>query len=134
MYERSYMHKEIVSHILVAQRYDFIVTVSIEGVLKFWRKVQSGIEFVKTFRPHLGRVSCVTLSANELRLASVSPKDQSLKVFDVANFDLMHFLKLKFEPNLCEFIHRQSAFGALVAVTQANSPVVHIIKAETAEG
>jgi len=54
----------------------------------------------------LGRVSCVALSANEQRLATVSPKDNSLKVFDVANFDMMHMVKLKFSPELCEFVHR----------------------------
>ena len=49
MYERSYMHKETVTQsksrlsltciVLVAQKFDFLITVSLEGVLKFWRKV-----------------------------------------------------------------------------------------------
>lgn len=64
----------------------------------------------------------------------MSPKDNSLKVFDVANFDMMHMIKLKFSPELCEFVHRSSAFSALLAVTQVEAAVVHIIKAETAEG
>ena len=101
----------------MSQKYDYIVSVSVEGILKFWRKIQSGVEFVKTYRAHAGRVSCIALSANEQKLASVSPKDMSLKIFDVANFDLMHMIKLKFEPNQCEFIHKQGAFSSVIAIT-----------------
>ena len=37
-YERSYMHREPVSHVLVSTKYDFIFTASTDGHLKFWRK------------------------------------------------------------------------------------------------
>ena len=64
-YERSYMHKDTVSHILVSHRYDFIFTASTDGFLKFWKKAETGIEFVKTFRAHLSKISGVALSQNE---------------------------------------------------------------------
>ena len=87
MYERSYMHKDTVCQVLVSQKYDFIFTMSVEGTLKFWKKVQGGIEFVKTFRAHVGKITGCSLSANEQRLATVCPKDQALKIYDVVNFD-----------------------------------------------
>jgi peptidylprolyl isomerase domain and WD repeat-containing protein 1 len=99
-------------------RYDYIFTMSVDGFLKFWKKVQGGVEFVKTFRVHSGKITGSSLSSNEQRLATVSSKDQTLKVFDVVNFDLMHMIKLKFTPELCEFINKHSSFTSIVAITQ----------------
>ena len=41
-----------------------------------------------------------------------------MKIFDVVNFDLMHMIKLKFVPDLCEFINKQGSFSSLIAITQ----------------
>jgi len=35
---------------------DFIITGSVDGHLKFWKKQEQGIEFVKHYRAHLGSV------------------------------------------------------------------------------
>lgn len=51
-YEKSYMHRDAITHIVVTKT-DFIVTASIDGHLKFWKKMEDGIEFVKHFRSHL---------------------------------------------------------------------------------
>lgn len=37
-YEKSYMHKEPVTHILASTKFDFIFTASQDGYVKFWRK------------------------------------------------------------------------------------------------
>jgi peptidylprolyl isomerase domain and WD repeat-containing protein 1 len=99
-------------------KYEYIFTLSVDGFIKFWKKVQGGIEFVKTFRAHLGKISGAALSCNETRLATVSSLDSALKVFDVTNFDLMHMIKLKFIPDICEFIHKKSSFSALLAIAE----------------
>lgn len=52
-YERSYMHRDVITHCLVTNS-DFIITASCDGHIKFWKKVDNGIEFVKHFRSHLG--------------------------------------------------------------------------------
>lgn len=52
-YEKSYMHRDIITHCVVAAT-DFIITASCDGHIKFWKKVEVGIEFVKHFRSHLG--------------------------------------------------------------------------------
>jgi peptidylprolyl isomerase domain and WD repeat-containing protein 1 len=115
MYERSYMHKEALSHVMVSHRHDFLITMSVDGFLKFWKKVQLGVEFIKTFRA--GAASGMAMSHSEHRLATVSATDNSLKIFDLANFDQIHFIKLKFTaPSQVEFISKPSAFTSVVAV------------------
>lgn len=51
-YEKSYMHRDVVTHVVVTKT-DFIVTASVDGHLKFWKKLEDGVEFVKHFRSHL---------------------------------------------------------------------------------
>lgn len=38
-YEISYMHRETVHNIIVSNKADMIITISIDGHIKFWRKV-----------------------------------------------------------------------------------------------
>ena len=38
MYEKSYMHREIVTHTLASSKTDFIITASKDGRVKFWKK------------------------------------------------------------------------------------------------
>lgn len=54
-YERSYMHRDVITH-LVCTKSDFVVTASLDGHIKFWKKGELGIEFVKHFRSHLGKI------------------------------------------------------------------------------
>jgi len=129
-YERSYMHKDLISHILVSHRYDFIFTVSIDGFLKFWKKAETGIELVKTFRAHLSKVSGVALSQNEQRLATVCPADESMKLFDVVNFDIMHMAKLDFVPSICEFVDDVTSFSPILAIGEQNEPTIRIVNVE----
>lgn len=77
------------------------MTASQDGHVKFWKKQESGIEFVKHFRAHLGKGSlhCETLwmglFAGKILDMSASPdglllcttsEDKALKIFDVINF------------------------------------------------
>ena len=41
-------------------RTDFLITASCDGHVKFWKKTEDGIEFVKHFRSHLGEKQCNT--------------------------------------------------------------------------
>lgn len=63
------MHRDVITHV-VTSKTDFIITASIDGHLKFWKKTDDGIEFVKHFRSHLGKhfvdyalVNCINASA-----------------------------------------------------------------------
>ncbi|KAF7150825.1 hypothetical protein RHSIM_Rhsim02G0084400 [Rhododendron simsii] len=55
MYEKSYMHRDVVTHVAVSTA-DFFITGSADGHLKFWKKKALGIEFAKHFRSHLGPI------------------------------------------------------------------------------
>jgi peptidylprolyl isomerase domain and WD repeat-containing protein 1 len=66
-------------------RTDFLITTSVDGHVKLWKKQESGIEFVKHYRAHLTPVTAVSASADGQLFASVS-EDRSAKVFDVVNF------------------------------------------------
>lgn len=65
VYERSYMHREVVTHLLVTKT-GFLITASCDGHLKFWKKQGLGIEFVKHFRTHLGNVQDISANSNGL--------------------------------------------------------------------
>lgn len=42
LYETSYMHRDIVTHIVVSKTTDFIITGSSDGHIKFWKKNGKG--------------------------------------------------------------------------------------------
>lgn len=66
-------------------RTDFLITTSVDGHLKLWKKQETGIEFVKHFRAHASPIVGVSASADGQLFASIS-EDGSAKVFDVVNF------------------------------------------------
>lgn len=107
MYERSYMHRDVVTHIVVTKA-EFIITGSVDGHIYFWKKQPEGIEFVKHYRAHLGAIRDMTVSGDGQLLCSVAA-DQSLKVFDIINFDMINMCKLPFVPTSCAFIHKPAA-------------------------
>lgn len=117
-YERSYMHRDIVTHVLVTPLTDFIITASCDGHIKFWKKVAAGIEFVKHFRAHLGNVQDLSVDSTGKLLCSCS-NDKTAKIFDVVNFDMINMIKLGYEPKLCQWIH--SAGDAIPALAVAES-------------
>jgi WD40 repeat protein len=65
-------------------RTDFILTTSLDGHLKLWKKQAAGIEFVKHYRAHLGPVTAVSGSTDGTVFATVGA--DGCKVFDVVNF------------------------------------------------
>ncbi|KAG2374989.1 hypothetical protein C9374_010363 [Naegleria lovaniensis] len=104
MYEWSYMHRDHVCFVLVAPPAKataigssqsscfFIITMSRDGHVKFWRKTMDNIEFVKHFVAHktsvMGPLTYGTMSSDGLLCASMSRYD--LKIYDVTNFDMIN--------------------------------------------
>ena len=64
-YEKSFMHRDTVSHVLASQKNGMIFTGSVDGYLKFWKKGQVGIEFIKTFRAHLHKITGMAITQSE---------------------------------------------------------------------
>jgi|LakMenEpi03Aug12_release.lakeMendotaPanAssembly.Ray.scaffolds.fasta_scaffold1123255_1 peptidylprolyl isomerase domain and WD repeat-containing protein 1 len=94
------MHRDIVNNIIVSNKADVIITFSIDGHVKFWKKVFLLIEFIKNFKAHTGLITCASLSKNHDSLCTVGI-DKTLKIFDVYACDLRMMIKLPFVPSAC---------------------------------
>lgn len=65
MYERSYMHRDVVTHaVMTPCGTDFLVTASLDGHIKFWKKMPEGVEFVKHYHSHLEPIHDMVVSEN----------------------------------------------------------------------
>ncbi|XP_022222723.2 peptidylprolyl isomerase domain and WD repeat-containing protein 1 isoform X2 [Drosophila obscura] len=123
-YERSYMHRDVISH-LVCTKTDFVVTASLDGHIKFWKKGELGIEFVKHFRSHLVPIKSLSANASGTLLCSAAT-DQTAKVFDVVNFDMINIIRLGYTPQCTEWISAPGDAVQGLAITDAESNFIHI--------
>lgn len=124
------MHRDIVDQINSSLETDFIITTSLEGNIKFWKKNYVGIEFVKQLKAHQGKISGMSVSKSGLYLCTCSYKDESIKIFDISNFDMIHFIKLNFQPLYCEFVSKIKDPNLIIAVTEKDTGNIYIIKAD----
>jgi peptidylprolyl isomerase domain and WD repeat-containing protein 1 len=63
----------------------FVLTTSVDGHLKLWKKQPSGIEFVKHYRTSLKAIVAVAASEEGTLFATCSEGGEG-RVFDVINF------------------------------------------------
>ena len=115
MYERSFMHRDTVTHVAFAPTHDFFITASVDGHLKFWKKRHEGVEFVKHFRAHGDEIIGLCVSADGGMCATIG-KDNTAKIFDVINFDMVMMMKLDFEPTACDFVYRKGDAVHAIAI------------------
>lgn len=114
-YERSYMHRDVVTFVAITH-FDYIATASYDGHLKFWRKQEEGIEFLKHFRAHLGPITGLALVERTHRYLATIAADQYLKVFDVQQVDMINMISLDFMPKAVCWLWDSEAAQARVAV------------------
>ena len=79
------MHRDQLSFVTVTPQTDFLITSSVDGVVKFWKKMAVGVEFVKEFQAHVGEIKSVSISSDGRSFAT-GGADKSIKVFDVVTF------------------------------------------------
>ncbi|XP_044506984.1 peptidyl-prolyl cis-trans isomerase CYP71 [Mangifera indica] len=127
MYEKSYMHRDVVTHVAVSTA-DFFITGSADGHLKFWKKKGVGVEFAKHFRSHLGPIEGLAVSVDGLLCCTIS-NDHSVKIYDVVNYDMMVMIRLPFIPGAVEWVYKQGDVKARLAISDRNSSFVHIYDA-----
>ncbi|CAN1252361.1 Peptidyl-prolyl cis-trans isomerase CYP71 [Linum perenne] len=127
MYEKSYMHRDVVTHVAVSGA-EFFITGSLDGHLKFWKKKAMGIEFAKHFRSHLGPIEGLAVSIDGLLCCTIS-SDQSVKIYDVVNYDMMVMISLPFLPGSVEWVYKQGDVKAKLAISDRNSSFVHVYDA-----
>ncbi|RKP27729.1 hypothetical protein SYNPS1DRAFT_12240 [Syncephalis pseudoplumigaleata] len=133
MYECSYMHRDILCTVDMTKT-DFIITTSIDGHLKFWKKMDEGIEFVKHYRAHLGEITGTSVSADGTLFASTAV-DKAVKVFDVINFGkyccdrcchMINIINIDYVPGSICWIHRRGQAQALLACADRDSNTIHV--------
>ncbi|KAM1804018.1 hypothetical protein ACFX12_029932 [Malus domestica] len=129
MYEKSYMHRDVVTHVAVSSA-DFVVTGSVDGHLKFWKKKAIGIEFAKHFRSHLGPIEGLAVSVDGLLCCTIS-HDKSVKIYDVVNYDMMVMIRTEFVPGAVEWVYKQGDVKARLAISDRDSSYVHIFDARS---
>ncbi|XP_008227466.1 PREDICTED: peptidyl-prolyl cis-trans isomerase CYP71 [Prunus mume] len=127
MYEKSYMHRDVVTHVAVSSA-EFVVTGSVDGHLKFWKKKAIGIEFAKHFRSHLGPIEGLAVSVDGLLCCTIS-NDHSVKIYDVVNYDMMVMIRTRFVPGAVDWVYKQGDVKARLAISDRNSSFVHIFDA-----
>ncbi|KAI9677270.1 MAG: hypothetical protein M1829_002612 [Trizodia sp. TS-e1964] len=124
-YSKSLMHREQVSFVTITPITDFLITSSVDGVVKFWKKVAVGIEFVKEFKIHVGEIKSVSVSADGKSFATAGV-DKTLKIFDVLTFDLLSTLPLEFAPRCICWVHKRGQSLPLIAISDDASHVINI--------
>ncbi|KAJ1941651.1 Peptidyl-prolyl cis-trans isomerase cyp15 [Kickxella alabastrina] len=124
MYERSYMHRDSVDSIVVT-RAGFVITMSADGHVKFWKKCGKGIEFIKDFRAHLCAIVAYSLSLDGQMFATVS-LDKQIKVFDVVNFDMISIISIDCVPGALCWIKDPLDQSTCVAVSDSERPSIYV--------
>lgn len=110
-YSKSLMHKDQVATVAVAPSpSDFIITTSIDGYVKFWKKIATGIEFAKEYRAHDGRILSTSISADGTAFASAGDgDDKSIKLYDVVTFDLLSMINLETASSCICWVHKRGS-------------------------
>ena len=92
-YEKSYSHSEIISQVILKKNSDLIITISIDGVIKFWKKSFKLIEYCKTFKAHSGHIISAKIAEKLNRLYTTSIHDKTTKAFDLSTLDMIDIIK-----------------------------------------
>ncbi|KAA8643685.1 hypothetical protein EYZ11_006980 [Aspergillus tanneri] len=124
-YSKSLMHKDQLSFVTMSPHTDFLITSSIDGFVKFWKKMAVGIEFVKEFRAHSTEIRSVSVSADGRSFATAGA-DKTVKIFDVITFDLLAMITLDLTPRYVCWVHRRGASLPLLAVTDEESSAIQV--------
>ncbi|KAF2242750.1 hypothetical protein BU26DRAFT_467170 [Trematosphaeria pertusa] len=124
-YFKSLMHRDQLCFTTLTPFTDFLITSSIDGVVKFWKKDFGGIEFVKEFRAHNGEIRSVSVSADGRSFATAGT-DKSVKIFDVVTFDLLAMLSLDYAPKAVCWVHGRGASFPLLAVSSEDNSWIRI--------
>ncbi|KAJ9114892.1 hypothetical protein QFC20_001264 [Naganishia adeliensis] len=123
-YYKSFMHRDQINFVTMTKT-NFLITTSLDGHVKLWKKQEESIEFVKHYRASLSPIVGVSTDSEGKVFATVSEKGEG-RVFDVVNFDMINILKLDYTPKTCCWVHHPSDGRTLLAISDADSPLIRI--------
>ena len=124
-YSKSLMHRDQLCFTTFTPYTDFLITSSVDGVVKFWKKDFGGIEFVKEFRAHTGEIRSVNVSTDGRSFATAG-SDNTVKIFDVVTFDLLAMLSLDYSPRAVCWVHGRGASLPQLAVSSEDNSWIRI--------
>ncbi|CAZ83960.1 unnamed protein product [Tuber melanosporum] len=124
-YSKSLMHRDNLSFVTMTPFTDFLITTSADGVVKFWKKVAVGIEFVKMFRAHTADIVSVNVSSDG-RCFATAGADNRVAVFDVDTFDLLTTLTLPNTPRAICWVHKRGSSLPLLAISDTETTAINI--------
>ena len=122
MYERSYMHRDHLTHLVLTPT-AFLLTASRDGVVKWWKKVRGGIEFIRQYRAHTSPLVALVIDAAGDNAVSIGC-DQHMRFYDVQNFDMVNGVELGFMPAASVWVH-SGGRKPMVAVSRRDMPEVY---------
>ncbi|KAJ1025095.1 hypothetical protein NDA16_002602 [Ustilago loliicola] len=151
------MHRDTINSVTVTPRSNFVITTSVDGWVKFWKKSSlapssasnsskstndpasasslfsgsSVVEFVKQYRAHLSPIIAWSCSADGASYATLDA-DANVKVFDVDNFDLINMIKLPYKARTLAWVHRPGSPRTLLAITDEGSSNIRIYDGRSA--
>jgi peptidylprolyl isomerase domain and WD repeat-containing protein 1 len=125
-YSKSLMHKDqLISVTIVPSPADFVITTSVDGVVKFWKKVATGIEFAKEYRAHESRILSSSVSVDGAFFATAGDEDDNtIKIFDVITFDLLSIINLESPSSCICWVHRRGA-APILAVALGKAILIY---------
>lgn len=129
-YEHSFMHRDVVTHVAVSKKTEFIITASMDGHVKFWKKMNDNIEFVKHFQAHLGRINAFVVSPDEKMLLTTS-EDKAIKFFEIVGFDMTNMIMLDYVPTCASWVVGVRNISDKVAVADSAIGTIRIYKADS---
>lgn len=115
-YSASYMHRDVVTHVVTSGLHGFVISSSMDGQVKFWSRKGNNIEFVKQYRAHEGRIADMCISEDEEFVATVGAIDKAVRIFSIRAFDMLEFVVLPFTPSAACWISKRGAPFAQIAV------------------
>lgn len=127
MYFRSYMHRDNLQFVAASQLYKFFITMSVDGIIKFWHADKTEIEFVKQIQPYEGPFNSFSISKDQENIA-IGTKNGKIIICRIQSFEMLTKIDLgeKTDVNLC-YIQDPNALNQYLAVNLGTEKSIKII-------
>ncbi|KAK8889832.1 Peptidylprolyl isomerase domain and WD repeat containing protein 1 [Tritrichomonas musculus] len=134
MYYRSYMHKETIQFVASSIQNDFFLSMSIDGVLKFWHRdteINTEIEFVKQINSKDGSFYSYSISYDGKYIAT-GFRNGKVCIFDISSFDLINRFDFKVPDGaiVC-FFHEKGSPVYMLGIAFSNKPDIILVDIES---
>lgn len=131
-YYRSYMHQDCVQFVSVSPQYNFFISMSVDGVIKFWHRDSttagnSELEFVKKIPTKFGAFTSFSVSYDGKYIAT-GFKHGKVCIFDISSFDLVNEFDYKCPDSVIVcFFHDPGVPNYLLGVTFSENTDILIV-------